>query len=188
VRRLLPLIDAPLTVTVADVELTIPHCGCDLWLPAVGCNRAWHRVLLDLLDEPSQQSLQDILADGGTSIQEVDKVTKTVIEEGSGRDWWTVPRIIDAADALWDAIGGRLVMAGVLPNRVTIAAWLDAAWFQIQVNIATGKHGKEDLQSLIAEIMAPPPEELELPDGEEASMDEAAFMAAAAAMPGRVDG
>lgn len=188
--RLHALCDGRLTATLEGVELTIPTTRCDWWLPAVAGGQQPHHMLADLLDDSGVEALNDLLVSGRVEFDAIVGVALDLLAEASGRDWWVAVKIVDAAEAMWDHVGGQMATSGVTPERVTFCAWLDAVWYLIRKAVAGGKTGEQDLRELVTEVEARPAFDLrrEAGDGEEVGMDEDAFMAAAAAMTGPVAG
>lgn len=49
-----------------------------------------------------------------------------ILEEVSGRYWWVAVRIVGAVTYAWDVMGPEGIFHGVDPERLSLAAWLDA--------------------------------------------------------------
>lgn len=48
-----------------------------------------------------------------------------VISAVSGRPWWQAMRLIQVAASNWNVLGGEMLYRGVLPDTMSLSAWLD---------------------------------------------------------------
>lgn len=147
----------PVIVELGGRDYTIPA------LPAID----WLRILLEegfsalevlpgLLAPEDAIILEDQLALEEVSLNAVNDAALDAITIASGRDWWFSVRFLAVARASWDVIGGTIARLGVDAQKVSLAAWIDAAYHIAREAISSGKEGQQNLIRFISELEAPP--------------------------------
>lgn len=74
------------------------------------------------------------LMPGGTQLlledwvrpEEMEDLGLAILEEASARHWWIAMRLIGVFMDNWDIMGPEAIFNNVDPNRLSLAAWLDA--------------------------------------------------------------
>ena len=57
---------------------------------------------------------------------DLDELFCDLLEEASGRHWWITMRLVSIARNEWERVGADLLLANVDPEKLSLAAWLDA--------------------------------------------------------------
>jgi hypothetical protein len=61
---------------------------------------------------------------------DLDTIMCDLLEAASGRKWWVALRLVSAARHSWHHVGASLLIDGVRPDQLSLAAWLDAFTFK----------------------------------------------------------
>ena len=144
-------------------EYEIPALPAVDWLE-VFMEPTWmaEDILLKLLPG-DQGALEDI------DLDDLDNLGLDILEEVSGRHWWVADRLIQSLAASWDVLGAEAVLHQVDPERLSLAAWLDA-----MLLLTLRRIDPEQAPMFTARLEAPPPGE-EMPE-EEMAMSEGQFL------------
>jgi len=95
-----------------------------------------------------------------------------LIEEVSARHWWIALRLIETIGVHWDVMGADAIFNGVDPERLSLAAWLDAMLVLLMRRISN-----EQQPMFVAQLEMPPAGE-EIPE-EEMEMSASQFLSMA---------
>lgn len=117
----------PITLVVRDVTVTIPPLTAAEWLTAITGN-AITGIVPGLLVPSDRADLVKALALRQVESGDLQDAARAAIGEASGRPWWEATRIVGAADTRSGEFAGRLLLAGINPQRVTLAGWCAAAY------------------------------------------------------------
>lgn len=117
-------------VTVGGVEYEmVGRCAAD-WLTVLAADDLVS-VLPGWLDQRSESLILDQLALGTITPQELDDATKDVLTAAAGRDWWWAMSLYAYAVGdvhHWSRVNGRLVLAGIDVEKISLSAWVDAVY------------------------------------------------------------
>lgn len=139
-------------------------------LPAVD----WLEVLMDP-NWMAEDIMLALLPNGDRlvnelSLDELDNLGLDILEEVSARHWWIADRLIQTLGAAWDTMGAEAVLNHVDPEKLSLAAWLDAMLMLLMRRISS-----EQAPMFTSRLELPPPgEEL---DQEELEMSPEQFLA-----------
>lgn len=122
-----------------------------------------------LASEEDHDYVTEAMIDGDISPDQVDKLALQVISEASGRPWYVALRMIHIAMSRWSILGGRLVLAGIDPQKLSLSAWLDALWLTMFDSLP-----KDKWTMFSSQMEIPPPSEAK-PDMESMEMSTDAF-------------
>lgn len=75
-------------------------------------------VLIDLMPDGAKVALL-------VSPEDIEPLVMELLEEASGRDWWVTLRLVGAIQDQWQVLGAEMILQGVDPERLSLAAWLD---------------------------------------------------------------
>lgn len=95
----------------------------------------WLRYLLstspdfDGLITNLMPELEDYYLDNNLDLTTMYQLALDVIGIAGARNWWIALRLIYTAAENWQIIGPKLMMNGIDPTFVSLAAWLDMALF-----------------------------------------------------------
>lgn len=101
---------------------------------------------------------------------DLDDLALDILEQASARHWWIAERLINTLGAHWDTMGAEAVLHQVDPERLSLAAWLDAMLLLLIRRIEP-----DQVAMFTARLELPPPDE-EL-DQDEMTMSPEQFMA-----------
>jgi hypothetical protein len=93
----------------------------------------------------------NLIMDGTIDPMDVDDLVLDILEEVSGRYWWVAIRLIGILMASWDVMGAEATFNHVDPEKLSLAAWLDAMLVLLMRCIK-----KEDLPMFVAQLEMPP--------------------------------
>ncbi len=133
-------VDPLASLSIQDLDVTIggrtylmPGRSAADWLECLISGET-SVVVPGWLDPAAENHVLDQMSDGLISVTEILDVTKGVISAAAGRPWWWALHLIGLAthDAhYWSRTNGVLVAAGVDPAKISLSAWLDAAYAAI---------------------------------------------------------
>lgn len=165
----------PHTIGAGPLSLTLGFRPAGVWIPALVAPRL-DPVFPDALEPGSREDLAVALATGSVTTADLNTAIRNLISEASGwREWWAAIRL--AAVSTSRETSGHLALAGLDPQSVSLAEWLNAVY------VLHTRHAKpEDVFKFEASLIAPPPgiEDEWDDDGEDFHM----MMSAAASLPG----
>lgn len=153
----------PVIVQLGGDDLTIPAMPAADWLVVLMVNDFDpEAVFPGLLSAPDQLQVEDHLHHGILTLEEVHHVSMEIISMVSGRPWWVSLRLIHAAAASWDALGGDLVRKADAA-ALSLSAWLDVLFLLIVRSIDDANRTMFLLKLEMAPTgWGPEPEELEM--------------------------
>jgi hypothetical protein len=164
-------------------DITI-SCGGEHVIPAHNAD-VWLAVLLEAEIDPYRifptlggfavvDAVEDAIMAGQITLADVGDAALDLITLAAGRPWWACVRLLGTVRHVFDRVHGKMILAGVRANEVSLAAWLDACYSVTLDMIEPSK-----ITKFSTEIMAAPP-------GYEVELDfdneEKAFAAAMQAM------
>lgn len=159
----------PVIITVGGEEFTIPALPAADWLAALMSEAfSLDDLFPGLLDDEDHDRATVAIMDNFHEMDQFSKLTLDIVELASGRSWWVALRLIGAAVGSWDVIGAELILKQVDPERLSLAAWLDAALLVMLRNMED-----KDITMFLLKLEAPPPEAQE--EAEEMTMSREAF-------------
>lgn len=184
-----------ITVTAGPATVTIPASPAAVWLDAlldpdnitisgddattVKASLILDRVLLAMAGSDFVTAVFEAVACGDSEPDALDQVARDMLTEAAGRPWYEVVNLCVVLIASWDSAGGIIALRGLDAGRMSLAAWLDGAYQALREAVAGGKDGGQHLADLERQITREPV--MRTGDTTEADMDEAEFLAAAAA-------
>jgi hypothetical protein len=122
----------PFTITYNGQALTFRHEPASVWLD-VQSRASWVYAICQLADVASYERMLDAVSDGVLRTDDMPRIARAALAEAGGRAWWEVERLISVVYG--DGDGGRLlgalVLAGVDPTRITLAAFCSAVWARL---------------------------------------------------------
>jgi hypothetical protein len=137
----------PLDVSIGGQVFTIPARPAADWLIAYG-DYGYPGIVPGLVEEGDL--LDDMLMDGDVTWADCAAVARAALAVASGmRKWWAASRLMSTVPSTW--VGHRLVMAGVDPTVVPLAAYLAAGYATAQREMK-----EETLARFDHELEAPP--------------------------------
>jgi hypothetical protein len=93
----------------------------DLWITGV-----FPRLLAD---DQQYEHAMDAIQDGDIDTDDINRAAFDAIGQAGGRQWWHTYNLVRAANGdVSGALLGRLVMAGVDAERVSLAGWCSALY------------------------------------------------------------
>lgn len=82
-------------------------------------------------EEEAASEITEMLLDGVITEEELSKITFEVVTAVGGRQYWWIFNLLGNAmgnNANWAILNGHMVMRGLDPDRVSLAAWIDALY------------------------------------------------------------
>lgn len=139
------------SVTYKGLELEVRTESAREWLESFG-RGTWVRDVRLMVTEESYDLVLDAAANGHLTDDDVLPLARTIMAVAAGRPWWEAERLVAS---LWPSGGrllGTLVLAGVDPARLTLAAYCSAVWAQLTKGADT-----EQMMKLESQLQIPPP-------------------------------
>lgn len=159
----------PVVITVGGEEFTIPALPAADWLAALMSEAfSLDDLFPGLLDDEDHDRAVAVLLSDMHELEQFHRLTLDIVELASGRSWWVALRLIGAAVGSWDVIGAELILKQVDPERLSLAAWLDAVLLVMLRSME-----EKDITMFTLKLEAPPPEAQE--EAEEMTMSREAF-------------
>lgn len=159
----------PVVITVGGEEFTIPPLPAADWLAALMSEAfSLDDLFPGLLDDEDHDRAVAVLLSDMHELEQFHRLTLDIVELASGRSWWVALRLIGAAVGSWDVIGAELILKQVDPERLSLAAWLDAVLL-----VMLRSMDEKDITMFTLKLEAPPPEAQE--EVEEMTMSREAF-------------
>jgi hypothetical protein len=141
----------PFRVTSGSLSVEFPAVPASQWL-SILTGEGGRRGVLQLLPAGQMDALLDALSAGQATVQDVSRITQSAVTEASGYPWWQAEMLISSVVGEDRRVLGGLVLAGVDPERITLAAYCAAVWALLTRNAS-----EESLMKLEAQMMTPPP-------------------------------
>ena len=142
----------PVVIQAGGREFEIPA------LPAAD----WLAILMTDPFDPDDLILslvtngKDLLFLDTVSADDLEHVCLDVITTASARPWWVALRLVAMARSNWSVLGAELILKGVNPTQLSLAAWLDALLL-----VALKNMDPKDVTMFTLRLEEPPPEEME---------------------------
>lgn len=166
----------PIEIDVLDTTLTVPALPAARWLEVFwGEDVDLAKVFPGFLDEEDHDMIMDALVDGDIDGTALDDLALELLEASAGLRWWFVVKLCSSVKAAWLSLGGKLVLAGVDPWRLSLGSWCSA------VLTVIGEHTQPKHYSQLLLDLSTAPEGYGPSQEELLEMDEQAFMAAMSA-------
>jgi hypothetical protein len=134
-----------------DVDLgphtvTIPALPARPWLTAL-ITEGWAGIVPGLL--PADSPVDDLITDGTITSAECTAAARAALAAAAGCPWWTAQRLAHGCVA--GELGAELVLRGVDPDRLPLAAYLAAGYRAASRHLDDPKRARLDSQ-----LEAPP--------------------------------
>lgn len=144
---------SPVSVILGNVTYTIPGVRADRWLLALTASGddITTAVLPGMLPTEQQSDLMLRMMRGHIDPEDIADAAWAAIKMASGLEWWEAIRLTGAVDQPRGELYGRLLLAGVDPRRLTLAAWCAAVF----AHLMTGLDEKERSKVMQSLIMPP---------------------------------
>ena len=139
----------PFQVEVNGHRLTFPHLTADRWIGVLGSDLA----VVQLMGPEDFDRFLDLIEDGGLSVDDVPRISRKAISEAAGRPWWEAVRLAGSVFEPSGRVLGNLMLRGVRPETMTLAAYCASVWALLTRN-ADGT----DLMKAEMQLSVPPPE------------------------------
>lgn len=123
----------PVVVEILNQEYVIPAMTAADWLPLIMTTPPRPDLIIPLL-LPDVEDLFVTRAD----VLEADDLywlAFDILECVAARPWWKALRLLTVLQGGWDVIHGKMVLAGVRADQLSLGAWLDAALVVTMENI-----------------------------------------------------
>lgn len=155
-----------------------PHLDAAVWIELLSTT-AWPVRLIQRADSEPYESILSDIERGKLGIKDITPFARAVLAEAAGRPWWEAETLVGSCFAGGGRLLGMVLLSGVRPESMTLAAFCCAVWAQV----SKGADGVE-LMKLEAQLMVPPDgvSDEEMEAAEDESMD--AMVARMRAMPG----
>lgn len=124
------LVPAPIIVTVNGRDLVIPALPALPWLKILLANDPdLTEVFPGLLAHDDEKEwVEDQLWEGTLGLDGYNSLIQEIMTVAMGRPWWFGTRIVFIARMTWDRMNGEMALAGINVEKISLGAWLDAAW------------------------------------------------------------
>lgn len=115
----------PCTLRVGGHTVTVRAAGAYEWLQALGADDFATRIVPGWLDQDGARAVIRAMAVDEVSVEDVVAAAREALAAAAGLPWWKAWRLAQwAVGGYW----GELVLRGVDPGRLTLAAWCAAVW------------------------------------------------------------
>lgn len=152
------LAPAPIIITLSGQDYTIPALPALDWLLVMMAEEVDVLGVIPGLLVPEDRALvEDRISQEEITWDEVNDTALEAMTVASGRDWWFAIRFLAVARVGWDVIGGQMARSGIDATKISLAAWIDAAYHIAREAIGSGKEGQQNLVRFTSELEAPPP-------------------------------
>lgn len=162
----------PVEVTFSGLTFSIPALPAADWLAILMSDQVdLEEILPGLAGVEEADALEEALVQGKASLQDLYRMALETLSLVSGRPWYVAMKIISVAAMSWSALGGEFVIRNVDADRISLAAWLDAAYLIMLRNMKS-----DDINIFNAKLLVPPPG-VENPEEEDILPTPESFMA-----------
>lgn len=129
-----------------DVDLggrtyTIPPVAADAWLLAIA-EGTWADLVPGMLEDAGE--VDDAIVDGLLDGDELRTAAHQALEAAAGCKWWIARTLAGVAMTSW--VGGELQLKRIDPTRISLAAYLSAAYRATTVNMTKEQRGEFDMK------------------------------------------
>lgn len=129
----------PLEIQMAGETFTIPARPAADWLLAY-LEQGYDGVVPGMLAEADH--FDDLFMDGAISYQDCVTAARAALGLAAGTRWWSAARLMSTIPSTW--VGHRLLVAGVDPAVVPLAAYLAAGYATAQREMKEETLGRFD--------------------------------------------
>lgn len=154
----------PFRITYQGLELAFRYEPAAVWMDALN-KRSWVYHVLQFQDTDTHERMLDAIGQGEMSEADLPRIARAALAEAGGRAWWEIDRLTQVVYSDGGRLLGSLVLAGVDPMRITLAAWCAAVWARLVQGADT-----QQTMKIESQLVVPPPEATE---DELAAADEA---------------
>ena len=116
----------PAIVLVGAVEVEIPPATADVWLDAMTAPNPVSAVIPGMLTAAGQETIVLGLLYRKVTAGDIERAVQEAFSMAGGRPWWEVARL--SAHSVGPVLFPALLLEGLRPERVTLAAWIEAAY------------------------------------------------------------
>jgi hypothetical protein len=117
-------------ITLAGEEYLLPDRPAADWLSCLIGN-GFREIIPGWMSPEDESRILNLLFDDKISPKEIDDATYDAMSVAAGRDWWWAMKLITYASMdvhHWSRVNGRLILAGLDPRQISLAAWVDAVY------------------------------------------------------------
>lgn len=162
----------PVLIFLAGQQWEIPAQPAADWLAVLMTEKLDPGdVFPGMLAPEDEDALDDLIVNGTVGAEELWQTFTEVIGIVTARSWWIGLRLIEIARSAWNIVGAELILQGIDPERLSLAAWLDALMIIVLRNMEP-----KETTMFTMRLEAPPA-------GEESEEDEGMSREAFLAMP-----
>ena len=120
----------PYRITVRGIDFRFPVWTAAQWLE-VTADGQWPVTVCASMDAESHDRFLDAVEAGTLTVHDITRVARAAEAASAGRSWWEAERLIASLYEDGGNLLGRLIMAGVDPSRITLAALCSALWSEL---------------------------------------------------------
>lgn len=140
----------PVTIQAGGRDYTIPALPAADWLAVLMADPFDpDDLILELVDDG-----RELLFIETMTADDLEHICFDIIATVSARPWWIAMRLVAMARGNWSVLGAELILKGIDPQRVSLAAWLDAL---LLITLRT--MDSKDVTMFTMRLEEPPPEE-----------------------------
>ena len=155
----------PVSVAVNGRDLLFPALTAADWLSVFMTDSVDLDDVIRVLAVDGEQ----LLLDEGLG-EELYEACLEAITAVAGRPWWQAMRLISVATANWNVVGGEMLYRRLLPDEMSLAAWLDVLLITI-IKLMDPKH----VTMFLLKLEQPPVDVID-GEAEELEMDRNQFL------------
>lgn len=145
-------------IQVGGEWIKVPAYPAADWLELLMGPLELFAIFPGLCSEEDQEFVEDCLAEGVVTANDVDDATLDLIETVSGRPWWITLRMVNVAETKWSVLGADMALHGVDATKLSLSGWLDVLWVTIF------KHLDDKKWLMFASQIEVPPPQVEVRD------------------------
>ena len=154
-----------------------PRLSAAEWCELLSAN-TWPVRLVQLMDAEPYEKMLAAIEDEELDKEGLIALARAALADAAGRPWWEAERLVTSCFNEGGRLLGMLLLAGVRPETLTLAAFCCAVWAQI-----TKGADATQLMKAQSELLIPPPD-VPLEDLEDSGDDMAVMVASLRNMPG----
>jgi hypothetical protein len=118
----------PVAVRAGAARLVVEPAWADVWIEALSATDPVRAVVPAMCNREGQEELALALVEGHATAKDIIDAAWLAMADAGDRDWWVVMRL--ARLSLKPPVFAALLMEGVRPEQVTLAAWI-ACTYQV---------------------------------------------------------
>jgi hypothetical protein len=142
----------PFQVRVGEHTLWFPHLTADYWVRALSPGSSLLNIV-QLMSPEEYDRFLDLLLSGDISAADVPRIANRAVSEAGGRPYWESQRLVSSVFEPTGRVLGSLMLHGVHPETMTLAAYCSAIWALLTRNADTTEMMKAE-----AQLSVPPPD------------------------------